>query len=326
MIILDETDTSIKVVLDSIPLTSELDCVASWSEFTATSFDAQGNDFVTTGFTPVTAVAAPAANTKRQLKYMSIINRDTAYAGVTINYDNGGTIRQIHRAIIAPGEKIVYVDGQGWSEKEPWGYVEDISEPTDYTLIRAPQILTSGTSYAKPAGCRAIIVEVVGGGGNGGTANAGSPSPGGGAGGYARKFYNVASLPGPFTYAVGGVNGQSTFSDGTTTISGSPGGNGTAGAPPQQGGTGGAASNGDVNVPGQAGQGSDGTTPFQMGGRGGDGPWGGARGARVGSQGDGVQSTGFGSGGQGATPRTYPSETPQPGSGIQGVVIIWEFK
>ena len=38
-------------------------------------------------------------------------------------------------------------------------------------LIRAPQILTSGTSYTTPSNCTAIYVEAVGGGGAGGSAN-----------------------------------------------------------------------------------------------------------------------------------------------------------
>ena len=50
-------------------------------------------------------------------------------------------------------------------------------------LLRAPQILTSGTSYTTPANCTAIYVEAVGGGGGGGQGASGNEGQGGGAGG-----------------------------------------------------------------------------------------------------------------------------------------------
>jgi hypothetical protein len=39
------------------------------------------------------------------------------------------------------------------------------------SLIRAPQVLTSGTSYTTPANCTQIYVECIGGGGGGGASN-----------------------------------------------------------------------------------------------------------------------------------------------------------
>jgi hypothetical protein len=76
-------------------------------------------------------------------------------------------------------------------------------------LIRAPQILTSGTSYTTPAGCTAIYVEQVGGGGGSGgintnSDNAKSGTGGGGSGAYAAKYFSGISSS---TIATTGASG-----------------------------------------------------------------------------------------------------------------------
>jgi len=43
----------------------------------------------------------------------------------------------------------------------------NIAAPASGTLIRAPQILTTGTSYTTPVNCSSIYIELVGGGGGG---------------------------------------------------------------------------------------------------------------------------------------------------------------
>ena len=49
-------------------------------------------------------------------------------------------------------------------------------------LLRAPQVLTSGTTYTTPANCTSIYVEAIGGGGGGSGTNASGGGSGGGAG------------------------------------------------------------------------------------------------------------------------------------------------
>ena len=113
-------------------------------------------------------------------------------------------------------------------------------------LIRAPQLLTSGTSYTTPAGCTLIYVECNGGGqgGSGGFSlglfNSGPGQFGGNAGAYSAKFFTVTAGS-SYTYAIGaggtgglvqstspppqngGSGGTTTFTVGSTTIS-APGG------------------------------------------------------------------------------------------------------
>lgn len=215
-------------------------------------------------------------------------------------------------------------------------------------LIRAPQVLITGTSYAKPAGCRAILVELVGGGGGGGGAGGGvaaqgASGSGGGAGGYARKYYDVSALAGPFTYAVGqgGAGGlatpaagtagtASTFTDGTTLVTANGGGAGQlmavgAGALIARGGRGAAVStNGNLNTKGNAGApGIRLSGTIGVGGNGAPGFMGGG--------GNGSVSTGLddspnapGGGGEGGNVVNGGASV-AGGAGTDGAVIIWEF-
>lgn len=135
-------------------------------------------------------------------------------------------------------------------------------------LLRAPQTLTSGTSYTTPAGCSAILVQIVGGGGGCGYGT--GVGGAGGTGGYAEKYFSVSPST-AYTYAIGaggvGENGPSTASGaagGSTTITvsavtvtaGGGGGGGTkssSSAGVASGGTGGTCTNGDLNTTGNTG-------------------------------------------------------------------------
>lgn len=203
-------------------------------------------------------------------------------------------------------------------------------------LIRAPQILISGTSYTPPAGCTSIYVEAVGGGGGGGGASTASlaAGAGGGSGGYSAKYFTVTGNTPPYTYAIGAggsggvgnatgsTGGSTTFTVGATTITanGGTGGTGSNSGTGSQGrgGSGGTASGGDLNVKGNPGS-------IRVGGAGGSG----GGGSFFGGGGDGIAVTGSnglageeGGGGGGA----YSSGGTQTGgAGGAGVIRIWEF-
>lgn len=181
-------------------------------------------------------------------------------------------------------------------------------------LLRAPQILTSGTSYTAPANCTAIYVEAVGGGGGGGTgSNIGGTPDGGGGGsaGYVAKFFAVTGST-SYTYAIGAggaassAGGNTTFTVGATTITA----NGGGGASGSSGGNSGTGSNGDVVNRGERGvnglssaPGRGGDSFFDLGGVGGD-------------PGD-AGTNGSGGGGRSSN---------NPGSaGGAGLIRIWEY-
>ncbi len=199
-------------------------------------------------------------------------------------------------------------------------------------LIRAPQILTSGTSYTTPANCTDIYVELVGGGGGGNVGSVTTNNRGGGGGGsgaYAAKYFAVTGNT-AYTYAIGTgggsavAGGNTTFTVGGTTVTagggaigGAVGGTSTPGA----GGAGGTATNGDLNVTGGSGQNGtviSGTTLNASGGGGGASFFG--EGGRGGLAGAGVAAGPFGAGGGGSG-----NAAGAGGSGANGVILVWEF-
>lgn len=220
-------------------------------------------------------------------------------------------------------------------------------------LIRAPQILTSGTSYTTPAGCNSIYVEAVGGGGGGGGADAttgvsnNAGGGGGGAGALAAKLFTVTPST-AYAYAIGAggtagsnvggngtAGGNTTFTVGSTTITAGGGALGTGttsgGSNFPLGGLGGTSTNGDMNITGGAGQSggrsNGGTSPptiIRPGGNGGSSFFGGAGRGDVsdGFSSGGAGSAGGGGGGGSVRDSTFGSTG---GAGGAGIIRIWEY-
>ena len=205
-------------------------------------------------------------------------------------------------------------------------------------LIRAPQILTSGTSYTTPSNCTSIYVECVGGGGGGG---GGWAAGGGGGGGYVAKYFSVSGNT-AYTYAIGSGGagagasvsngtggGNTTFTVSAITITASGGGGGNSGSQANagqgSGGTSGAGSNGDLNIKGGGGSpGCQGInisgTGYGVGGIGGNSFFGGVSGGIA--NGTGTSGASYGGGGQGGGANSGSSGG---GSGAQGIIRIWEY-
>lgn len=126
------------------------------------------------------------------------------------------------------------------------------------------QVFTGSGTWTKPAGCRAVIVEVQGAGGGGGGAGTTGPRTGGnaGGGGYSRKLIDVSAIASAtVTVGTGGAGntgtstgssgGNSSWADGTNTVTGNGGAGGPGGSGDYpNGGAGGSASGGDINIPG----------------------------------------------------------------------------
>lgn len=192
------------------------------------------------------------------------------------------------------------------------------------------QVFTAGGTWNRPTGCRAALVEVQGaGGGGGGADQSNSDGAGGGGGGYARKLIDVSAISsatitvgsGGSGGAAGGGNGtaggNSSWADGTNTVTGN---GGSAGNYNAVGGAGGGASGGDIHVTGSSGGGAVGgerctgggsyfgaTTPIVLNLNRGDG----TDGAGPGAGGSGALADG---GGEGAG-----------GDGADGLIVVTEF-
>jgi hypothetical protein len=216
-------------------------------------------------------------------------------------------------------------------------------------LLRAPQVLTSGTGATinHPTGTRIIKIRGVGGGGAGGGSNAAAGALGanGAAGTYGEKTFTATTTSSTYTVGTAGVgvsgaNGgagtASTFTHGATTVTlpGGGGGAATAGgasvATASGGASGGAATNADVSVPGQ--RGSDAlrpaaaTTPVLHCGPGGSNPLGTGAPASATAlvSASGRDGTGFGAGGGGRLNGTSVTAA-VGGDGTVGIWIVEEY-
>lgn len=114
MIVLDSTD-SIKAILGGAVTTNQLPIVASYVDVGAPDiYDPNTSHVVTADAVDVTPVAAPAAGKKRQVKYLSVFNKDTVAALVTVKFDRSATQRELVSITLAALSTLVYTDGEGW--------------------------------------------------------------------------------------------------------------------------------------------------------------------------------------------------------------------
>jgi hypothetical protein len=238
--------------------------------------------------------------------------------------------------VIAPmsasqGTSGQYLQSAGAGAAPVWASVSSSG-----SLIRAPQILTSGTSYTTPSNCTSIYVECVGGGGGSG-GNAGSPSGSGGGGGgsYSAKYFTVTGST-SYTYAIGaggtagnssgpsggGTGGSTTFTVSATTITAAGGVGGVqSNTNATPGSAGGVGSGGDFNFSGGPG-GSASLSSNGFGGNGGNSIFGG--GGKGSSNAAGNNGVNYGGGAGG--PSGGNSASNWVGNiGAQGVIRVWEY-
>lgn len=114
MLILTTTSDALRVKLSATVATNQLQCVCAYRDTTATDIT-PGKQLAETNNTTLTdMVSAPASSTQRIVEYVSVFNRDTASAEVTVSLYNGTTDYTIFKCTLAAGEKLEYQHGSGW--------------------------------------------------------------------------------------------------------------------------------------------------------------------------------------------------------------------
>src|SRR5947209_3887510 len=109
MITLTSSDI-LQIKLAGSVATTELDCVVSFADLSATAFAAGNNALTTTGTSLATLLASPASATTRQLKWCSVFNNDTAPATVCVQFNSS----VILKSVLVVGSTLEYLNGQGW--------------------------------------------------------------------------------------------------------------------------------------------------------------------------------------------------------------------
>jgi len=197
--------------------------------------------------------------------------------------------------------------------------------------LNSVQAFTSSGTWTRPSGVTKVLMFVTGGGGAGGevSVNNTDGAGGGGAGATGIKFLDVTSIASStITVGAGGLDGSfsagspggnSSWADGTNTITANGGGGG--GIQAAAAGSGGTSSGADLNI-----KGGDGTAGGQDGSACGNGGTGGASFWGGGGQGGRVATSAtdgpaYGSGGGAGSGATSSGA----GHGAKGVVFVLEF-
>lgn len=271
MIVLDKSTRLLQVVLAGAVTANQLPVVANYKTFPdqrPVSANTQTNSG--TAVTVVTGLDSPQAVAVEEL---SVFNADTGAVTLTVQLKDGSTTRKLWAGSLQVGDTLAY-SSTGFKVTDLNGNQKTTGGKAVGGLLRAPQVLTNGTTYNPPTGCNAIRVTAYGAGGGGGGCDSNTSNGGAGGGGAAGakviKYYlnppqgctyaiGAAGTAGANTGGTGGTGGDTTFTDGTTLITakGGLGGvgmtNGTSNIK-AAGGAGVVGTNGDINGKGDAGE------------------------------------------------------------------------
>jgi len=111
MINLDATTKSLEVVLAGAITTSQPDIMCNAVDLLDSDqsvSDVVNTDIAANSTTAVTIMAAPAAGHTRVVKSLTVYNKDTVDATVTLRKNDNGTFFIITKTTLAPGETLVY--------------------------------------------------------------------------------------------------------------------------------------------------------------------------------------------------------------------------
>lgn len=121
--ILNNTNTSIEVLLGGAITANQLQCIATWVDLPAANFASGQTATVTNSTTPVELIPACDDNTRREVRYVSVFNADSASATVTIRYNVVGVYSTIQKFTLPSGYTLVYNKESGWSVYSTTGTV-----------------------------------------------------------------------------------------------------------------------------------------------------------------------------------------------------------
>lgn len=154
LLVLNTTTKSIEIKLAGSITTNQLDVTAHYADATTSGFTEASSDTATNNTTAVTVVSAPAASTQRIVREITVHNKDTASATVTIQLNNNSTIRIIKTVTLAAGEEWALSDSASSSSSSGTGGTGDALT----TLVNADVSVTTTTTLTSTAFTKMHIV------------------------------------------------------------------------------------------------------------------------------------------------------------------------
>lgn len=113
MIILKATGESLQITTTT---TAAIDYSVSYADITTTTFSPSSNEGKISTATTTSVLAAPASSTQRQVKLITISNRDAALSDAVVvqKLITATTYNMMPTITLLPGETAQYMDGSGW--------------------------------------------------------------------------------------------------------------------------------------------------------------------------------------------------------------------
>lgn len=111
MIVLDTTTKSLEVILGAVITTSQPDITCSAVDLLDSDqsvSDVVNTDIAANSTTAVEIMAAPAAGHTRVVKTVTVYNKDTVDATVTLRKNDNGTFYILAKPTLATGETLIY--------------------------------------------------------------------------------------------------------------------------------------------------------------------------------------------------------------------------
>lgn len=171
MIILSATTDKLQATLAGDVTANQLQCMSSWRDRTSTTFVAGRTLVNTNGANDVDLVGSPDASTQRIVDFISIYNKDTVNATVTVKLDADGTEYILAMVTIATGERLEYSDKDGFQTKDSNGRIktatfQNSGIPTVNvlnTVVLAEDVINNNASANTMADVTGLSFDVVSG-------------------------------------------------------------------------------------------------------------------------------------------------------------------
>jgi hypothetical protein len=209
--ILDTTTRKLQILLGAAVTTNQLAVTVDYVSYTSTTTTPALQLSVTNDTTAVDILSAPASSEQRKVNLITVVNRDTQFANVTVRLNDNGTMyNYMSNFVLAPNSTLQFTDTRGWTVLDSSGNILIASG-----AVTDIQVFTASGTWIKPTYATYVQVTCMGGGGGGGGGGnqaAGATRYGGGGGGGGFRIQNLflaSELPSSViaTVGVGGKGG-----------------------------------------------------------------------------------------------------------------------
>jgi len=124
MIILQNITDSLQFKLNGSVATNQLPFVCHYVDSTSTTYSPLRTTGLSNDATAVTLASSPGASTTRTIKTLSIQNKDTASAIVSVLFNDNGTLYNIIVATLSSGDNLEYTESNGWKVLSSTGEIK----------------------------------------------------------------------------------------------------------------------------------------------------------------------------------------------------------